>query len=113
MSIRIATRSGAASSYAALLAAFLLPVIAVDAADMLYDVPDYTQTDVRGAGSGNGQQYCAPVAVSSRSLSKFQYETSPLRSESPWACTEVAIKRTPDNARARMRNDGMEYISHQ
>lgn len=28
------------------------------------DIPDFTQTDIRGSDSGNGQQYCAPVAVS-------------------------------------------------
>ena len=28
------------------------------------DIPDFTQTNVTGAASGNGQQYCAPVAVS-------------------------------------------------
>lgn len=30
----------------------------------IYDIPDFTQTNVKGASSGNGQQYCAPVAVS-------------------------------------------------
>lgn len=28
------------------------------------DIPDFTQTDVRGAEFGNGQQFCAPAAVS-------------------------------------------------
>ena len=28
------------------------------------DIPDYTQTDVKGKKSGNGLQYCAPVSVS-------------------------------------------------
>lgn len=28
------------------------------------DIPDFTQTDVHGKDTGNGQQYCAPVAVS-------------------------------------------------
>jgi len=27
-------------------------------------IPDFTQTDVTGIGSGDGQQYCAPVAIS-------------------------------------------------
>ncbi len=28
------------------------------------EIPDFTQTDIRGNKSGNGQQYCGPVAVS-------------------------------------------------
>ena len=28
------------------------------------DIPDFTQTNIVGKNSGNGQQYCAPVAVS-------------------------------------------------
>ena len=27
-------------------------------------IPDFTQTDIRGSYYGNGQQFCAPVAVS-------------------------------------------------
>ena len=27
-------------------------------------IPDFTQTEIRGAGHGNGQQFCAPAAVS-------------------------------------------------
>jgi len=64
MSVRFTTLGTAVNSCAALLVVLFLPVVAVDAADMLYDVPDFTQTDVRGAVNGNGQQYCAPVAVS-------------------------------------------------
>ncbi|MCG7991227.1 MAG: peptidase C39 family protein [Candidatus Thiodiazotropha lotti] len=35
-------------------------------ADLAYinQIPDFTQTDVAFSGSGNGQQFCAPVAVS-------------------------------------------------
>jgi len=32
------------------------------------EIPDFTQTDVQGEASGNGQQYCAPVAVSNSIL---------------------------------------------
>ena len=28
------------------------------------DIPDFTQTDIRGKNTGNGKQFCAPVAVS-------------------------------------------------
>jgi hypothetical protein len=28
------------------------------------EIPDFTQTNVKGSSSGKGQQYCAPVAVS-------------------------------------------------
>jgi hypothetical protein len=48
---------------ALLLATLLVPVVATSGGNLLHDVPDFTQTDVRGAASGNGQQYCAPVAV--------------------------------------------------
>jgi hypothetical protein len=33
-------------------------------ADHYNDIPDFTQSDVKGSAAGNGQQYCAPVAVS-------------------------------------------------
>lgn len=28
------------------------------------EIPDFTQTDIKGEGAGNGQQYCGPVSVS-------------------------------------------------
>jgi len=28
------------------------------------EIPDFTQTNIKGKNSGNGQQYCAPTAVS-------------------------------------------------
>ena len=59
-----ARSDNAVNARLALLVVLYLPAVVVCAGDMLYDVPDFTQTDVRGAGSGNGQQYCAPVAVS-------------------------------------------------
>ena len=32
--------------------------------EYINEIPDFTQTDVRGNNTGNGQQYCGPVAVS-------------------------------------------------
>lgn len=32
--------------------------------DFIDRIPDFTQTDIDGQGTGGGQQYCAPVAVS-------------------------------------------------
>ena len=34
----------------------------------LRDIPDFTQTDVKGDAFGNGQQFCAPAAVSNSLL---------------------------------------------
>ena len=47
---------------------FLLLLLASGAAfastAWIHRIPDFTQTHVRGAKAGNGQQYCGPVAVS-------------------------------------------------
>lgn len=48
-------------------ATLFLPLASVAEApgSRLYrDIPDFTQTAVRGAEFGNGQQFCAPAAVS-------------------------------------------------
>lgn len=50
--------------YMRIMFLLLYPVTAL--ADLVYinQIADFTQTDVTFAGSGNGQQFCAPVAVS-------------------------------------------------
>ncbi len=48
----------------ALLTILVLPQIVYGNSAYINEIPDFTQTDVRGNNSGNGQQYCAPVAVS-------------------------------------------------
>lgn len=42
----------------------LFPLTSLSEQSLINDIPDFTQTNVKGASSGNGQQYCAPVAVS-------------------------------------------------
>lgn len=43
----------------------LLATLACHASDMFINqIPDYTQTDIRGMEAGDGQQYCGPVAIS-------------------------------------------------
>ena len=36
----------------------------IAASRFIDDIPDFTQTEVKGAAYGNGQQFCAPAAVS-------------------------------------------------
>jgi hypothetical protein len=43
------------------------------------EIPDFTQTDVRGENNGNGQQYCAPVAVSNSLMWLSQKQTGQLQ----------------------------------
>jgi hypothetical protein len=43
------------------------------------EIPDFTQTDVRGEKNGNGQQYCAPVAVSNSLMWLDQKQTGQLQ----------------------------------
>ena len=51
--------------YSALVTLFLLlPLTASGESRFLDDVPDFTQTNVKGESFGNGQQFCAPAAVS-------------------------------------------------
>ena len=52
-------------SVVVVLTALLLSPLA-EAGDSRYlsDIPDFTQTEVVGRTHGNGQQYCAPAAVS-------------------------------------------------
>lgn len=40
------------------------PLIAFSNTFYINEIPDFLQTNVKGKSSGNGQQYCAPVAVS-------------------------------------------------
>ena len=47
-----------------LIVLFLLPLTAAADSRFLSDIPDFTQTDVKGKSFGNGQQFCAPAAVS-------------------------------------------------
>ena len=47
------------------LMALVISPLAVPADSRYFsDIPDFTQTDVRGEAFGNGQQFCAPAAVS-------------------------------------------------
>ncbi len=48
----------------ALLTILVLPQIVYGNSAYINEIPDFTQTDVRGNNSGNGQQYCAAVSVS-------------------------------------------------
>ena len=48
----------------ALLTILVLPQIVYGNSAYINEIPDFTQTDVRGENSDNGQKYCAPVAVS-------------------------------------------------
>ena len=48
----------------ALLTILVLPQIVYGNSAYINEIPDFTQTDIRGTNSGHGQQYCAPVAVS-------------------------------------------------
>lgn len=55
--------------YTILIAAVLLtPSAAVGESRYFSDIPDFTQTDVKGQAFGNGQQFCAPAAVSNSLL---------------------------------------------
>lgn len=47
-----------------LFALFFLPSAVYAEARYLANVPDFTQTEVKGSSFGNGQQFCAPAAVS-------------------------------------------------
>ena len=47
-----------------LLSILVLSQIVYGNSAYINEIPDFTQTDIRGKDSGNGQQYCAPVAVS-------------------------------------------------
>ena len=42
----------------------VFPSICLSSSQYINEIADFTQTDVKGKNSGNGQQYCAPVAVS-------------------------------------------------
>lgn len=46
------------------LLVLISPLTAAGESIYFSDIPDFTQTDVKGAGFGNGQQFCAPAAVS-------------------------------------------------
>jgi len=47
------------------MAAFVVCPLAVSEHSRFFsDIPDFTQTDVKGDAFGNGQQFCAPAAVS-------------------------------------------------
>ncbi|MES9851035.1 MAG: hypothetical protein ABW170_04300 [Candidatus Thiodiazotropha sp. L084R] len=48
----------------ALIVVLFLPVVCFGENRFINEIPDFTQTDVKEINSGNGQQYCAPVAVS-------------------------------------------------
>jgi hypothetical protein len=43
------------------------------------EILDFTQTDVRGEKNGNGQQHCAPVAVSNSLMWLGQKQTGQLQ----------------------------------
>lgn len=47
------------------MAAFVIcPLVVSEDSRYFSDIPDFTQTDVKGDAFGNGQQLCAPAAVS-------------------------------------------------
>lgn len=47
------------------MAAFVIcPLAVAEDSRFFSDIPDFTQTDVKGDAFGNGQQFCAPAAVS-------------------------------------------------
>jgi hypothetical protein len=47
-----------------ILACLALSHICLSEESFINEIPDFTQTDIRGKNTGNGKQYCAPVAVS-------------------------------------------------
>jgi hypothetical protein len=47
-----------------LYVALFLPAVSFGGSSYINVIPDFTQTDIKGKSSGNGKQYCAPVAVS-------------------------------------------------
>ena len=63
----------------ALPAIFILSQAVHGNSAYINEIPDFTQTDVRGKNSGNGQQYCAPVAVSNSLMWLGQKKIDQLR----------------------------------
>lgn len=51
-------------SLLAVSALLLNSPIVIGQSRLIDDIPDFTQSDVKGAAYGNGQQFCAPAAVS-------------------------------------------------
>ena len=47
-----------------LLLLLFLPLVTFSNTLYINEIPDFLQTSVKGGNSGNGQQYCAPAAVS-------------------------------------------------
>lgn len=54
---------------------FCLSTPAVGTTNFADPIPDFTQTDIKGNLSGNGEQFCAPVAVSNSIMWLANFDT--------------------------------------